>query len=166
MINPDFHEWKAVFLFWRGRGGYFLLYPHLHSATLRVAYINWCSFVCLLQKHSFGSCTAAQWPSSSENQCQRVSNRVRTRGEPLPEALNKTCHVGRRRLSGGGQIWGCQLNAEKRLSVALTSLSPLWLASLNIHARLSSQPRRRRADSPLLGSAEEASLPATEAQMM
>lgn len=40
-------------------------------------------------------------------------------------------------LSNRGQIWGCQLNAEKRLSVVLTLVSPLWLASLNIHVCLS-----------------------------
>lgn len=40
-INPDFHDWKPV---WAGIFFFFFFffYPHLHSATLHLAYISWC----------------------------------------------------------------------------------------------------------------------------
>lgn len=98
-----------------------------------------CSYVCV-EKHSLGSCTAAQWPSlskSSVNASVMVCTGACARERASSGSFKQTCHVGRRCCQTEDESEDVNWMPRKCLSVVLTLVSPLWLASLNIHAFLS-----------------------------
>lgn len=89
-VNPDFHDWKAVW----SRISFSPLYPHLHSATLHLAYINWCCLFVSAGAHRLGS---SSW-------CAPVHARPI---QPPPEASKQPCHVG----------WHCCQKGDKSENV-------------------------------------------------